>query len=154
MGRELRRVPENWEHPKDENGRYIPMFNIYYGDVLKEWLEGNEKWENGTHPDLACNPELKEEYPFYAMWDSFPDPKHFQIKKYSEEELTHIQLYENTSQGTPKSPIFPKEDLDKLCEYAAENCTVFGYRKTTKEEWKRMLSEGFVYYKEGNAMFF
>ena len=48
MGRELRKVPANWEHPKDEKGQYIPMFNIYYGDLLKEWLAENEAWDNGT----------------------------------------------------------------------------------------------------------
>jgi len=30
MGREIRHVPENWEHPKDENGNYIP---------IEEWKE-------------------------------------------------------------------------------------------------------------------
>ena len=25
MGREIRQVPANWEHPKDENGHYKPL---------------------------------------------------------------------------------------------------------------------------------
>lgn len=153
MGRELRRVPANWEHPKDEKGRYIPMFDIYYGDALKEWLDGNEKWDNGTHPDLIINSDLKEKYPFYAMWETFPEPKYYHTKKYAEDELTHIQLYETTSEGTPKTPVFPKEEFDKLCEYAAEHVTTFAHFKATKEEWKEMLSDGFVYHQSGNVIF-
>ena len=36
MGRELRKVPANWEHPKDEDGKYHPMYNQYYGDALND----------------------------------------------------------------------------------------------------------------------
>lgn len=140
MGRQLRKVPKNWEHPKDKNGKYIPMYNIYYGDVLKEWLENHEKWEKDAHPDLIKNPALKENYSFYAMWEPFPDPNHYLTKKYTENELTHIQLYETTSEGTPISPVFLKEKFDTLCEYAATYLTVFADFKVTKDEWKAMLS--------------
>ena len=40
MGREIRRVPKGWEHPRDEGGKYIPMFDQSYDDAAKEWLEG------------------------------------------------------------------------------------------------------------------
>lgn len=153
MGRELRKVPANWEHPKDESGNYIPMFNVYYGDVLKEWLDNNERWANGTHLDLINDPVLKEKYPFYSMWEAFPDPKSYHTKKYTEDELTHIQLYETTSEGTPISPVFPKEEFDKLCEYAANHVTTFAHFTATKNEWKRMLSEELVCHKSGNIIF-
>lgn len=117
MGRELRRVPANWKHPKRRNGSHQPMFNEYYGNALAEWLKENEMWNNGTHPDLIREPKLKDQYPFYAMWNvNPPNVKYYQTKKYSEEELTHIQLCQTTSKGTPISPVFPKEDLDGLCE--------------------------------------
>ena len=32
-GRELREIPQGWEHPRDENGRYIPLLPAgYVGD--------------------------------------------------------------------------------------------------------------------------
>ena len=154
MGRELRRVPANWEHPKDNNGSYIPMFNEYYGDVFKKWIEENELWQKGSHPDLLRDPSLKEKYPFYPMWEECPSPEYYQSKKFNEDELTHIQLYETTSEGKPISPVFYKDDFEKLCEYASENCTTFAYFKATKEEWMKMLSNDFVYHTEGNAIFF
>ena len=105
MGRELRKVPANWEHPKNDNGKYQPMFNIYYGDAMNDWLKNHKQWEDGTHPDLVAKPERKQEYPFYAEWGGNPpDIKYYQTKRYTNEDLTHIQLYETTSEGTPKKP--------------------------------------------------
>jgi len=154
MGRELRKVPANWEHPKKDNGDYQPMFNKYYGDALNEWINNNKRWEDGTHPDLKDHPEYKEEYPFYAMYDGNPpDVEYYQTRKYKPEELNYIQLYETTSEGTPCSPVFKISELEKLCEYAAENCTTFASFKATKEEWFKMLSNGFVHHKEGNVIF-
>lgn len=154
MGRELRKVPANWEHPKKDDGTYQPMHNRFYGDELKEWMIGHELWQDGTHPDLRKDPTLKEKYPFYAMYHGNPpDVEYFQTKKYLPEELTHIQLYQTTSEGTPLSPVFRADELEKLCEWAAENATTFARYKATKEEWMRMLSNDFVYHQQGNMIF-
>lgn len=153
MGRELRKVPANWEHPKREDGSYQPMYDKFYGDAFNDWLKEHNQWLDGTHPDLKDNPELKEEYPFFAMWGgSPPDVEYYHTKKYLPEELTHIQLYESTSEGTPQSPVFKNDEFEKLCEYAAENCTTFASFKATKEEWMKMLSDGFVYHQQGNII--
>lgn len=154
MGRELRKVPANWEHPKKEDGRYQPMFETYYGDALIEWLKEHQQWEEGTHPNLLSGIANKEAYPFYAMWGGNPpDVEYYQVKKYLPEELTHIQLYETTSEGTPKSPVFSAGQFEQLCEYAAANVSTFANCMATKEQWMAMLGDGFVYHKEGNAIF-
>ena len=62
------------------------------------------------------------------------------------------QLWNTTSEGSPISPVF--ETLDKLCEWCEVNATTFGKFKATKEEWKEMLQDGFVYHKEGNVIMF
>ena len=50
------------------------------------------------------------------------------------------------------TPVF--ESLEKLCEYCEiEKVSVFGRNTATKEEWFKMLDDGFVYHKEGNAVF-
>lgn len=154
MGRELRKVPANWEHPKKDDGHYQPMNDRYYLDELNEWLVGHELWLNGTHPDLRKDPSLKLKYPFFAMYHGGPpNVDYYQTIKYSPEELTHIQLYETTTEGTPKSPIFKADELDKLCEYAAEHCTTFATAKATKEQWMKMLNDGLVFHQSGNAIF-
>ena len=58
MGREIRRLPLDWQHPTDENGDYIPQY-------LPVWTDDTE--------------------------------------------LGYC-LYENVSEGTPCSPIFPTRD--------------------------------------------
>ncbi len=154
MGREIRKVPANWEHPKLDNGNYQPMYDEYYGDVLNDWIKENNLWSKGTHPDLIESPRIKDEYPFYAQYHGGPpDVDFYHTRKYNSEELTHIQLYETTSEGTPKSPVFKAEEFEKLCEYAAENCATFADFKATKEEWMNMLNDGIVFHKQGNMMF-
>lgn len=61
------------------------------------------------------------------------------------------QLWETTSEGSPVSPVF--ETLDELCEWCESNATTFADFKTTKEEWRKMLSEDCVCHKEGNIIF-
>ncbi len=52
------------------------------------------------------------------------------------------QMWETTSEGSPVSPVF--EDIEMLCQYAADFCTVFGKEKTTAAEWRRMLDADWV----------
>ncbi len=49
MGREVRKVPADWQHPKDEHtGRYKPMFDGRgFAERLREWNEENAKWSSG-----------------------------------------------------------------------------------------------------------
>jgi len=52
------------------------------------------------------------------------------------------QLWETTSEGSPTSPVF--ETIEELCEYAAENCSVFAHDMVSAERWREMLDEDFV----------
>ena len=61
-------------------------------------------------------------------------------------------MWENTTEGSPQSPVFPT--LDLLCEWLEKtNASVFGNATTTKEKWKSMLDDGFVHHSEGNMIF-
>lgn len=59
------------------------------------------------------------------------------------------QLWENTSEGSPQSPVFAT--LDELCTWCATNATVFAGMKTTAEQWRQMLDAGFVAHTERAA---
>ena len=38
MGREVRMVPENWKHPKNSRGNYIPLLESgYFEETEREW---------------------------------------------------------------------------------------------------------------------
>ena len=76
----------------------------------------------------------------FAEWDGEKPVKEDYMPEWKDEELTHIQLYENTSEGTPISPVYLASEIEKLCEYAAENCPTFADFKASKEEWKSRMN--------------
>lgn len=145
MSREIRRVPADWEHPTQYDGSYQPQRATYYGDVLNKWLENHNLWEAGTHPDLIADPSLKTDYPFYALWNGdAPEIAYYRKHRYSEQELTHIQLYSTTTEGVPISPLFRADEMEQLCEYAAEHCYMFADLRGTKEQWMSLFKDGSV----------
>jgi hypothetical protein len=161
MGIQLRKVAANWQHPKDEKGNYIPLLEYRFSKQLAEWQEGKEKWEQGfsenwfpKENESKWKPKTEEENKMtWEEWTSEMPVKEDYMPEWSEEEKTHIQLYENTTEGTPTTPVFKADELEKLCEYAAENCSTFADFKKTKEEWFKMLSDGFVCHEQGNIIF-
>jgi hypothetical protein len=113
MGREMRRVPEGWEHPCDGEGNYIPMQDETYQHAAREWLDGAIAWDNGTHPELIADPSIKEHHPFYWEWfENPPDPEADYFRPEFTSKPTCYQLYENVSDGTPISPVF--ETFDEM----------------------------------------
>ena len=98
MGRELRRVIPNWEHPTKEVTRYSggicfsektykPMFDRDYLKDLEEWIEGHRKWEAGED-------EYRKEYPeyrYYAQWEGDPPNVEYYRPPWSKEEATWYQ---------------------------------------------------------------
>ena len=154
MGREIRRVPADWEHPKDEHGNYIPMYDQSYDEALAEYNAELEAWNNNTHPDILNDPKVKVTYPNFKDWKAGPPDKNtYRSRIFKEEELTHIQLYNTTSEGEPISPLFKADEFEKLCEWAAENATTFADYKAPKDSWIKMLKDGYVYHKAGNITY-
>jgi hypothetical protein len=118
MGREIRRVPPNWEHPKDERGNYKALYDQDFNSAAREWLDGCIAWENGTHEDLIKDPELKKKYPYYWQLNDDPPDEEYYRPAFTEEP-TWYQVYETVSEGTPVTPPFAtKEELiNYLVEY-------------------------------------
>lgn len=108
MGREIRRVPSNWIHPK-RNGHFIALYDEDHETAFSEWTKNNALWEAGKHPDQKDD---GYDYPeHFRDWDGgSPNPKYYRQK--FESEPTHHQIYETVSEGTPTSPVF--ESLDEM----------------------------------------
>lgn len=149
MGREIRRVPENWEHPmiecthspwaggcstaKKNNGKcYQPMLDTDFDSELAEWLEEYNQWKNKTHPDY--DPDI----PFWEWIDAPPDPEYYHPIW---ENPTWYQVYETVSEGTPVTPPFAtkKELIDYLVEYGD-----FWDQQRGDGGWSRKAAEQFV----------
>jgi hypothetical protein len=98
MGNEIRKVPPSWNHPKQSDGKYVPLFDQPYQEALDEWLENFELWKQDQHFSQIS----KKRYTEFAG----DAPRYGKHRPEWTEEPTHYQVYENVSEGTPISPKF------------------------------------------------
>lgn len=137
MSRKLIRVPSNWGHPKDENGNYIPLFTDSFSKDLENYENKYKQWLNGFRDDWKGGWVVKSGKEITMSFDEWygekPKKEHY-ITKWDDVIKPHIQLYETTTEGTPITPIYNINELEKLCNYASVNRTSFGKFKNTKEE--------------------
>ena len=145
MGRELKRVPLDFDYMKERvwYGYYLSLTTCK--STNREYCEQCKKMaqiKNIPMTDRGC-----------PDWDRYLEEPLSKLKELLEVPNGEgYQLWETTSEGSPISPVF--ETLDELCEWCEDNATTFAHSKANKEKWKQMLSENFVYHKEGNALFF
>lgn len=154
MGLEIRRVPANWQHPKEEKlnyhtGQYessfLPLYNEPYLTALNEWLSDHRAWEAHTHPDWTA-----ERPRFWAQWDSNPPNVKYYRPDWPAEEMTWWQVYETVSEGTPVTPPFATQE--ELIEYLVANGEFWDQRRRadgdkggmTCASWSRRAAEQFV----------
>jgi hypothetical protein len=121
MGREIRRVPPDWGHPrqsckhspwtggcddaKAHGGQcYHPLFDESYREAVAGWKAGYEAWERGED-------EVKKEHPDWEYWDYHGNPpdREYYRPDWPEGTATAYQVYETVSEGTPVSPVFAME---------------------------------------------
>jgi hypothetical protein len=109
MGREIRRVPEGWEHPED---RYL-----YDGSLsakTQRWVEEFDLWRQRQHPSQIRARERESEYyeEIYdhdRFWEYEHPPEVDDHRPDWEAQgipVDHYQVYETVSEGSPVSPVF------------------------------------------------
>lgn len=155
MGREIRRVIPNWEHPRHKcthslsyggcteaklHGGYCykPLLDETYEDASILWRQNLIAWNNGTHEALERHPEYKDEMQYWE-WDSPPSPDYYRPKWL--EEPTWVQVYETVSEGTPVTPPFATKE--ELVEYLVEYGD-FWDQHDNAGGWTRANAEAFV----------
>ncbi len=139
MGREIRRVPPNWEHPKDEDGNYLSMHDEVFDDALNEWLTDYNLWKEGKHPDQLKYPDDCKGRD-YCEWDCNP-PSYECYRPRFTEEPTWYQVYQTVSEGYPVTPPFATKE--ELVNYLVENGD-FWDQKRGDGGWNRTAAERFV----------
>lgn len=111
MGREIRMVPPNWEHPRwtaDDTsdrhriGKIRPTYDQDYESAAKEWLAELAAFK----PTEYAN--------YYWEWAGGP-PDETAYRPAFTEEPTWFQVYETVSEGTPVTPPFATQD--ELIDY-------------------------------------
>jgi len=114
MGREARRVPPTWTHPKNEDGHKRPLY-------CAEWFDGDVQ-------DWIENPD---------DWPKKPVPEDY-MPKWPEGEATHWQMYETCTEGTPISPVCQTPEL--LAKWLVENkASTFANFTADYETWMRII---------------
>lgn len=137
MGREIRRVPANWDHPiaKDNYGRdrAQPMFDQIYEDAAKEWLADFDRIRNGGAEgyEIECYPRGVTEW---ASENTAPDPQYY--RPWEDADAAWYQVWETVSEGTPVSPPFETED--ELIAYLAEHGDFWDQKRCHEPDWANL----------------
>lgn len=132
MGRTVRRVPPDWEHPTNANGNHIPLHDgARFADRHREWQEGKAAWDRGDYPSYASEESRTLSYAEWA--GECPDPDDY-MPMWTSDEATHYQMYEDTSEGTPLSPVC--ETPEELARWLTDNgASFFARLKTDYDHW-------------------
>lgn len=128
MGREVRRVPADWQHPRYTKedaersaliGRLKPLYpGERYTQRVKEWDEAVASRGLQGAIEWCGNPPNRDDF--------MPD--------WPEAERTHLMMYEDTSEGTPISPAFATPE--ELARWLADNgASAFGNSGASYEQW-------------------
>jgi len=145
MGREVRRVPADWEHPK-VNDSYIPLFGDSFSTAAAEWDAGNQKWKEGFRDDYdgGWKPlDGSEEVTTYAKWTGERPVEADYMPDWPEEERTHYQMYETCTEGTPISPVFATPE--ELARWLTNNgASAFASQTASYDGWLRVCRGGFA----------
>lgn len=141
MGREVRKVPAAWEHPKDERGRSKPLYDDSFAHAAREWMDKAMAWDSGDVTD--SDRKYRDEYPFYWQWSGGPPKEEYYRPEWTDAERTHFQMYETVSEGTPISP--PMESPEALAHWLADSGANAGAGETASyEAWLRVCNGGYA----------
>lgn len=153
MGRKVRRVPADWQHPKDESGNYIPLLGYSFSKKLAEWDEGKRQWDagfraktvwhdGGGYRDEWVPKDANHDYPYSGWAGDRPEEADY-MPDWPESERTHLQMYEDTSEGTPISPVM--KEPEELARWLADNnASAFGGMTATYEQWLGTINRGWA----------
>lgn len=144
MGREVRMVPKDWEHPKNER-RFIPLCEGF-NERLKDWKTQNAKWNEGLRDDWQGGWKALEGDELdmtYSEWAGEKPKKEDYMPEWKPEEKTHFMMYEDTSEGTPVSPAF--ETPEELARWLTDNnASAFAGQGASYEGWLRVCKGGYA----------
>lgn len=121
MGKEVRRVPEGWQHPMTYDSRLrVPVFvSLLQRSMAEDVVEWSTCMEEYDEEECGSVP-VPEEYMPTGEW---------------------FQLFETVSEGSPLSPSF--ETGDELAAWLAEHGDFYG-TEWTAEQAEAMVRVGWA----------
>ncbi|WP_299077743.1 hypothetical protein [uncultured Paraglaciecola sp.] len=153
MGREIRRVIPNWEHPKRENGSYQPLYDRSASESFAEWMEEFNTFKRDELKEVCDEHDydINDPYSVFCEWHGSPPDHNYHRQYWSESSATWWQVYETVSEGTPVSP--PFETQEELVSYLIENGDFWDQSRRREgraamidcSPWSRRKAENFVF---------
>lgn len=145
MGREIRMVPPNWQHPKAQGGigggdNYKALYDEPFAAAMEQWYAGWKSWD--TNPEGR----VKHGCEYWEWHSGPPDPEYYR-PAWPEGSATWFQIYETVSEGTPVTPPFATKA--ELVEYLVEHGDYWGQSRAAqgrgnKAGWTREAAEQFM----------
>jgi hypothetical protein len=135
MGREVRRVPKDWQHPQRDDGRegFKPLYpGEFYESAATNWL--------ALLAEKGATPEGLQAV---LEWEGQPPNREKYMPDWPEAERTHLMMYEDTSEGTPISPAFATPE--ELARWLADTkASAFASKPASYEAWLRVAQGGWA----------
>lgn len=151
MGREIRRVPEGWNHPrKDCDGSYQPMHDRTSTEDFYKWLNEFEKFKKNEliTEQKDCCFDLSDPYKEFCEYHGTPPDYNYFRPSFKSKPVCY-QVYETVSEGTPVSPVFKTKQ--ELVDYLVENGDYWDQKRRKEggsfmrcDPWPREQAERFV----------
>ncbi|MDJ0513004.1 MAG: hypothetical protein QNJ62_06140 [Methyloceanibacter sp.] len=149
MGRQVRMVPKDWQHPKNAAGYYIPLIEGSYAADVARWDEGKRQWDMGfresweSQLEITYVPRKPDEDCSYEEWDGERPVEANYMPVFEPGTATHLMMYEDTSEGTPISPAF--ETAEELARWLTDNkASAFGDMTASYEQWLATAKAGWA----------
>jgi hypothetical protein len=143
MGRELRLVPPNWQHPRDDRGQLQPMHHGSFSEAFSRWIEDFDRVRRGELSESERVCYAGEGKTALAEWlkdeGTPPDPAYYGT--WDPATATWFQVWETVSEGTPVTP--PFATAAELVDYLVEGGDDWD-RRSGRGGYTRAQAEAFV----------
>lgn len=115
MGREIRRVPPDWQHPTNSRGHERPLHDRTFDEAIQQYRKDKAEWDApGNETRREYEAKIGKACPFEDWGGDPPNPDYYR-PAWPEGSDTAWQIYETVSEGTPISPVFTTREA--LIEY-------------------------------------
>jgi hypothetical protein len=136
VGREVRKVTADWQHPKEQIYDYrTGKIAMVYTPLLDNYAIQLEDFRAMIESD-----GLVEALEYYG---GGPVKHDYMLADVPDEERTHLMMYEDTTEGTPISPAF--ETAEELARWLADNnASANGGTGASYEAWLEVCKGGWA----------
>jgi len=112
------------------------MHDGSFTKAAEEWKQGFVAWEKG-HNTYFDRPREEDETEEFWEYAGGPPDRAYYMPDWAEESQTHYQMYEDTSEGTPISPVMATPE--ELARWLVENgASAFADETASYEAWLRV----------------